>query len=537
MKLFEKVRNACYDRTFRSIMIYTFFCGLVAHGVMFFNKFSWHDDLQHGFELSVGAASRLGRWFRAFLGYVVNKTFGGGQNPSLPWLHGLLSLLFIALSAYTIIKLLDISESINRFLICGLMVAFPVITSTFAYMFTAPYYFLALFLATLSVYVATKLRNVWGLLLSSLCISCCLGIYQPYFSVALSLFVILIIFRILHNEYTSMGQIFKQGFYYISICVAGVIEYYATWKIVLHILGEKPSQYQGLDTLGTSGISSILHGIPRAYKAFFLSYENDYENVYLMRLSWFQKAVIISTILMALYLIIHHFRKNKGQSILMALLIALLPLCYNIIYVICAFSPDSKIHSLMQYGQTMNYVFFLCGIEYIFHLQKKATDSSEEKKTTQKLQVLRNTIYVTVIFVLSVFLFGMIYFDNNCYLKAEMVQQQTISDLNVMVSRIKGTEGYDDSMPICLVMTGEGDSTLWMDNEYSNITIVPYKGIGIYPYHNSRNVKNYLKHWCGFSPKYVNQKKFQDMGEVQSMPSYPDAGSIKIIKNTVVVRW
>ncbi|MBQ6392411.1 MAG: hypothetical protein IJH60_02775, partial [Eubacterium sp.] len=55
----------------KTFFLFTFLFGIAAHGNMMFNKFSWHDDLQHGFLLSVDKAIGLGRWFRALLGAVM----------------------------------------------------------------------------------------------------------------------------------------------------------------------------------------------------------------------------------------------------------------------------------------------------------------------------------------------------------------------------------------------------------------------------------------------------------------------------------
>ena len=77
MKTRDRFMNILSDRTARAVLKYTYLFGLLAHGVALLNKFSWHDELQHGYKLSVARAVPLGRWLRAFLGNITSKLFGG----------------------------------------------------------------------------------------------------------------------------------------------------------------------------------------------------------------------------------------------------------------------------------------------------------------------------------------------------------------------------------------------------------------------------------------------------------------------------
>ena len=146
MGAWDRLKKMFSDKTSRNIFLYTFICGLMAHGFVFFNKLAWHDELQHGFRLSASRVMALGRWLRAGLGWIVAKLFGD-YNLSLPWVHGLISVFFISLSVLLIIRLFHIREKAYQILVAGLLVSFPVVASTFGYMFTAPYYLIALFMS------------------------------------------------------------------------------------------------------------------------------------------------------------------------------------------------------------------------------------------------------------------------------------------------------------------------------------------------------------------------------------------------------
>ena len=75
------------------------------------------------------------------------------------------------------------------------------------------------------------------------------------------------------------------------------------------------------------------------------------------------------------------------------------------------------------------------------------------------------------------------------------------------------------------------------DGEMQDFTIAPLGHL--IPHSDNgalRNIKNTLAQWCGFSPKYVSEGKLEHPEVLDDMPDYPDAGSVRIVDDTVVVR-
>lgn len=94
--------------------------GLIAHFYMFTNKLPNYDDLRtlDGF----GTTFKSGRWFLWFLGaaaWHLDFVF------SLPWVNGLTTLLFVALSAGLMADLLKIKSNIGNVLLGSAMIVFP----------------------------------------------------------------------------------------------------------------------------------------------------------------------------------------------------------------------------------------------------------------------------------------------------------------------------------------------------------------------------------------------------------------------------
>jgi len=504
------------DDLLKRVYIYSFICGILAHGSVMTKAIFWHDGLKCAFHVNVNDALKLGRWLRAFLAHIVARMFGGA-NPSLPMLYGVISLFFIAASAYVIIRLLNIENKSLQLILCGLMVSFPAVTSTFGYMFTAPYYFLGLFLSTIAVLAARRWPGAGGFLAGALCLCCSLGIYQAYISVSASLFVMLLIFDIINDRYPSVSRFLGNAFYYLGILIVGFVAYYGIWKVCLRVTGVAASDYQGVSSMGSMDINAYLAGIRSAYEKFFLLNLNGRDNLYPMGLKTAQIIAIGLGIACSVGLIVSQLRKNVLFGIALVLLIAMLPLCFNMMYVIGA----NAVHTVMLYGQCMLYVYLIC---VMMHAIRKGTRLG--------IGCYRLTAMALLILV------GMnIFFDNGCYMKAELMLQQSINSMNVLVARIKMLDGYSDDMRVCIVPLGEQDATTEKNARLQDFSVMPWNKLTLYGNKLAvNNAKAILSKWCGFTPKYVSYAKFGHKKAIKKMPSYPDDGSIEIIDGTVVVR-
>ena len=504
----------------KKILIYSYCYGIAAHGIMMFNKISWHDDLTLISHLSFEGVTGLGRWFRAVLAYAI-AVITNGTNLSLPLFHGILSVFFIALSTFILIQMFHIENTFLQNVLCGLLVTYPVVTGTFGFMYTAPYYFLALFLAVFSVYFELLRNNTLSFAVSSVCICLSLGIYQAYFPVSVSCFALIIIVGIIDDSLDSVKVIIYQGTRYILICVCGLVEYYIIWKLFLKLFDISPKDYQGFSSIGASGIGNYIKGIRDAYRIFFLLSNDNSCDLFPMRgallLEW---SIIIISVGISLIFIIKKIREDIFKGLLLACLIGLLPLCFNLICLISSVTPYSHVHTLMLYAGSMLYMYCTWLLQYI----------------TRNKNGLGHKVYRISTALMSLLVIMNVYFANACYLKAEIYQKQTLSEMTVLVTRIKSVEQYKDEMPVSFVLTDNIDSTLTDNQAFSDIKIVPFDTGQIDPYTMERHLFDNLSVWCGFSPVYVDSECFEKMKEVQEMPCYPDDGSIRIIENTVVVK-
>ena len=128
-----------------------------------------------------------GRWF-------LSAACGLSSYFTIPWIIGLIGLFWLAMTAVVLTEVLELKDPLVITAVSGLLVSFPALASTFAYVFTMDGYMLGLFLAVLAVLLTKKYRKGWRYGAVSLAFS--MGIYQAYlpFAILLCVYLILIYF-------------------------------------------------------------------------------------------------------------------------------------------------------------------------------------------------------------------------------------------------------------------------------------------------------------------------------------------------------
>ena len=117
-----------------------------------------------------------GRWF-------LMVACGFSSFYTIPWVIGLLGILFLSLAAAALTEALELKKPWVIVVCSGLLASFPALASTFAYVFTLDGYMLALLLAVLAVVLTKKYQK--GFLAGGVCLAFSLGIYQAYLPFAM----------------------------------------------------------------------------------------------------------------------------------------------------------------------------------------------------------------------------------------------------------------------------------------------------------------------------------------------------------------
>lgn len=260
----EKVK-ATWKLAFSS----AFLLGLLIHLYKFTNILPVADSLYNLYNSQNMVQS--GRWFLA-----VACSFSSFFD--LPWITGLFSVFFMALTAVVITEVFEMKNPCLIVVSGGLLVSFPSIYSALSYGFTADGYMIAMFLSALSVQL-TKMsaqfngrERIYRVIFGTICICLSCGIYQAYVSFSYILAICYFLMELLRNnrsarEYT--GWIVSQIVMYVTALAA----YYIIWKLCLHVQGYSVTSYQGMDRIGLYGgrsLTDTIIAVLYSFAMFFL---------------------------------------------------------------------------------------------------------------------------------------------------------------------------------------------------------------------------------------------------------------------------
>lgn len=481
--------------------------GLAAHGYMFLNKFSWHDDAAHAF--GVGGSYTLGRWFLGILGEWVQKYLG---NVSLPWFNGMACLLLIAAGNMLLVEMFHLKRASSCILLGALMAVFPSWTSTYGYMFTAPYYAFAVFLALLGAYLVWAVRKPWlGILAGAVCQCLSLGIYQAYLPLASTVLLISFLNEVIMEPEKPIWKRFRKGLFMAISLFVGIVFYLIANHTVLTVKGISLSDYQNVSKMGQTDLKALLNGVLWAWKDFIVPVKGGIADMYMQSVRSVYYMMLCVTILFFVWHMIQCIQREKSSFFFLLGGLCCFPVGINLLYLM---GEIDVIYSIMLYTKVMIFIFPIVLIERFY------PDGLKIKKCSMLfLSVV--LLYVAVFYT---------HYANVCYLQADFQQSTMISWMTSLATRIEGTEGYEKELPIAYVNEGNMNQSVRQTNELST-EIVPYGS-------TLSRWKISLYRWCGFRHEEVTDLTgIESLPEVQAMPSYPSAGSIQIVNGVIVVKF
>ncbi|MGM9590431.1 MAG: glucosyltransferase domain-containing protein [Faecousia sp.] len=323
--------------------------GLMVHLYKFTNLLPNADALYNFYSNQNMTAS--GRWFLAI-------ACGFSSWFDLPWVNGILSLIFMGLTAAMVAEVFRMENPVLIVLSSGLLVSFPAMTATMAYEFTADGYMLAMALAGLSVCLSRMeymVKKHWPrLVLSGVCICLACGIYQAYVSFAFVLAVCYFMTELLENRRKDREY---RNWILIQVLIYGcaMAGYYLIWKLCLTFQGFTASSYQGIDRVGAMGAGDLARAVLKIAKDFIRFFTEwnildhgitVYSALNILFLVAFAAALVVS-------LVKSQMRRRKIHLLLFALCLVALPVGCYLWYLT---SPDVVYHALMLQSMCLLYI-------------------------------------------------------------------------------------------------------------------------------------------------------------------------------------
>lgn len=465
-----------------------------------------------------GGGTTFGRWGLDFLGFRVNyKWIIGSFN--LPAFDGIMTLIFLSLSACIILELFNLRNSRLGILFAVIFVAYPVCSATLLYMFTAAYYGLSCFLAVLAAWCLKIGKKLYGCL-AIICIALSLGLYQAYFplTATLCLFLVLDYFLSQHSDIKSGLQM---GLYYVLMMCMGLGLYFVILNNRLKNLGAELTDYQNLNSMGQIQIQEIPRLLMRCYKVFLQFSSEIYHSI--NTLSIIRKGILVLFVLcvvLGLWGICQ--QKKLSNRIMIVLLMALTPIAVNLIEIMCS---RSDIYVLMVYSTV--FIYFLP----LILIKRIQVGNGISGFVLKFFSLLLGAFFIVLIL-------GYSWHANWNYVALEYMNRETESYMTTLVTRIKSVENYRDEYSVLFV--GERS---FSDQQFVN----PYSAYHEYYFNehqqnyliNAFSWKDALSAYTGFtftSPPEQKCEEIYALQQFQEMNCYPDDGSISVIDEVIVVK-
>lgn len=495
--------------------------GLMTHLYQFTNKLYNYDELANT-PGGIGLSTEQGRWLLNWMGRFMRSVFGGSY--SLPFFNGIFALLLLSISAALIVSAFQVKSPLMAGLIGGLTVTFPAVVSMYFFMFLALYYALGIFFSVLAAYLVIRFpKNIWANIGAVLLIMACLGTYQAYFPNTVCLLLMAVILKAAFGKEIAKKN-WKEFFFlvlrFLGVMAAGLVVYFIANKAVLQMTQIQLTSYQGGDSMGKITFSQMLDGLKRCYKDFFALGFTDVMGINynrmlrrLIRVVWVLFGVGAGS----------YFVMKKGAYINKIIVLCgflLFPVAMFLIYVM---APVSACYTLMIYPAVYFFIFFLVWTDAMCYRVKKA-------------EWLRLGMNWGAALTMTAVVGTYIWYANGNYMALEYTKYHDFAYYQAMITQVKSVEGYHDDMPVIVVGQSISDVTNGKGSLMGDTFVVGGKAEMNMGYNSALYI---LSDYLGFSPYYGSYeeiKGWMEREEVQKMPSYPDAGSICVMDDTVIVK-
>ncbi len=523
-------------KTWKLAFFSAFFLGLLVHAYKFCNVLL-NSDAMYNFYSSQNMVTS-GRWF-------LSIACGLSSYFDLPWVNGILSLCFMGLTAAMIAEVFRMENPVLIVLCSGMLVSFPSITATMAYEFTADGYMLAMALAATSVCL-TRIEQIdkahWKqLLLSSVCICLACGIYQAYVSFAFIFAVCYFMYELLEYRFENR-QYWKWIGAQILIYIFALAAYYLIWKLCLHFQGAVASSYQGMDQMrlvGVRELAGVIIKIGKDFLSFFLQW-----NIFKFGITLYSFLNILFLIFFAGVLLAAIWKsgmlKRKVHLLLLLLCCAALPIGgYMWLFV----SPEVYYHGVMLQSMSLLYILMAVLVE---------------RWLSKRLKTMALILLVAIEF--NNFISANLYYRymGLCFEKTQAVATEVSTRIHLLddgtvkyVAFYGGLDEWEEEFFFandglrriggCRLLHRTIFSPMFL-SQYTDFDLSYYRNHDLeYPIvtiDREMNIPAPVDWEFRFPLLGTDQKAaLAQTQEVKSMPVWPAAGCVRVVGDTVVVKF
>lgn len=498
----------------------TFLWGLFAHGYAFCGNLVSHDSLREfhseilGNEIKMGSGRIMTPIYRDLL----------GSDVTLPWMMGLLALLWIGLAVFLIVRLFRVESKVTAVLIAGVCATNIAVSSTTAtYIHDLDSYMFSMLCAVVAVHIWRN--HALGWLLGSVFIAGSLGIYQSFVFVAVTLAMLVCIFDLLDEK--PFAKVFLNGIKAVLMLLLGGILYYLLMKVMLSLAGMElvGGEYNSLDRMTTLASVSIVGQVTSAYQDFFSRLFNAYSGYPSILVKGGTLVLLIGCLIVVAAGLMGH-KVRVAEKVLCAVLVLLLPLGMNMIHVLTV----GKNHDLMTYPIWLFYVMALLLADWA--LRKWHPD----RKFPETILKGQRMLCLMLVFLI---LYGNVRFSNGMYMKKALEHEAYMS---LMTRIVAGMERVEDYIPgeteVVIVGLPENLNEIMPGfKDYWNVTGMTSPDM-IYTGERSR-FQAYFDYMMGLPIQLADGETWNESFQreaVMQMPVYPAKECMQVIDGVLYVK-
>lgn len=504
-----------------TVLLATLFWGMATHGYMFFNNSFTHDSLAEFNSVFFGNKWKieLGR----FLVPVYHKLIRG--DIVVPWMIGMLSMLWIAIAVFLIAKLFRIKSRIAVFLVAGIFCSnLSVISLTATYIHDMDVDMFALLLSVFAAFVWQRYKS--GGIIECILICMIMALYQSYISVTAILIMFVLINSLLDGA--KFKVVFIKGLKSILMLAIGCVLYLIIVKIVSIITGIEINT-ENYNSLGN--IANILNTGKLVYylfKAYFVVITDVFFHTSGFFDVWLVGVINLLIFASTVALIIKTLRINKTgkkEVFLLLFLMFLMPFVMNITCVFCG----GLSHDLISFAFWFIYLLII-----IVCCRKVQLNTEKERKIYNSLCMV-SCVGIVLLFISNVPL------ANQAYMKKNLEHNASLAFMSRVQEKIEITTGYEpQKTPVVIIGKPESISGKKMDGfeRSSNLTGLT-GGFALGGKITRSKYQVYFDYFLKSSVVMADEEKWdrcRRLGIVKTMPCYPHADSVKFIDDVLIVK-
>lgn len=505
-------------------LAFVFFWGLLAHAYGFLQDSFSHDVLNALYADGVETfwKMQLGRFFAV----LYRRSIRGALT--LPWLIGLLALLWLSLAVFFTARLLRIRSRSLLFVTAGVFVANLTVTAlTATYIYELDIDLFAMLAAVIAAFLWARYGWV-GCLLGACFVAGTLGLYQSYLSVAIVLVMLSSMLSLLDGE--GFLPVLRKGLRGILMLLLGGGLYYALLRLMMAAknivtdTGSYNSVYAVFSPAeGAPGLGESLRAVYQNWADSFL----DPAAAHVEPAARLLHLLLLALLALLVLLVLFRGRQGWAEKALLLVLLALLPFGCNVTRLL----SGRDVHDLMKYAFWLSYLAVLL-------LSRWAA----ENLTLPRFPAGK-AAHGLCLLLCALLLWGNVQTANAAYVKKDLEQEATLSLMTRVLYRLEAQPDYvPGETP--LVFAGAAEQlapAVYGFDSYRDITGL--EAPTAIPTANAEYYYNayaaYFRYILNTPANFCEHRLWNELQlneTVQAMPAYPAEGCLRMVDGVMVVK-